>query len=135
MRENNFFNQKDVSVHLEKCPEHFTILIFVNNAPFRTSNLIAEFAPDCEVVMHGSTELVLMTENYAQTGQYDETELAEILQPFATARDESGLDQLVLGCTHFALLHDQIDELLPGVVVVDSSEAIARQVVRILESE
>ena len=96
-----------------------------------TKQLISEFAPGCEVIRHGSTELVKMSETHAETGEYDETLLTEILAPFISARAK-GLDQLVLGCTHFALLEKPISDILPNVAIVDSSDAIGRQVKRVL---
>ena len=97
-----------------------------------TADLVADFASDCEVIMHGSTDLVVMSEKFVKTGQFQQSELHEILSPFIYARDNKGLDQLVLGCTHFALLRDAIDEILENVAVVDSSNAIGRQVHRIV---
>ena len=96
-----------------------------------TDDLITQFAADCKVILHGSTELVLMSEHYVETGTFDEAELKAILKPFLDASAKERLDQIILGCTHFALLLDQIDALTPGVAVVDSSDAIGRQVFRI----
>ncbi len=45
----------------------------------------------------------------------------------------SGADVLVLGCTHYAFLREAIErELGDGVAVIEPSEAIARQVKRVL---
>ena len=45
---------------------------------------------------------------------------------------EQGADTLVLGCTHYAFLSDTIAEVAgPGVTLVEPSEAIARQLVRV----
>ncbi len=41
---------------------------------------------------------------------------------------EAGVDTLVLGCTHYPLLEAAIARELPGVVLVDSAEAIAAEV-------
>ena len=53
---------------------------------------------------------------------------ADIWRPCA-----SGADVLVLGCTHYAFLRETIDrEVGGGVEVIEPSEAIARQVKRVL---
>jgi glutamate racemase len=41
---------------------------------------------------------------------------------------EAGIDALVLGCTHYPLLKAAIARALPGIVLVDSAEAIAEEV-------
>jgi glutamate racemase len=46
------------------------------------------------------------------------------LRPFV----EAGVDALVLGCTHYPLLRGAIAAELPGVVLVDSAQAIAAEV-------
>jgi len=44
---------------------------------------------------------------------------------------ERGADVLVLGCTHYPFLRDQIAAVAgPGVTIVDPGEAVARQVIR-----
>jgi glutamate racemase len=54
---------------------------------------------------------------------------ARYLEPFAAAR----VDTLVLGCTHYPLLRGVIERVLPGVVLVDSGDAVARDLCRALE--
>lgn len=48
---------------------------------------------------------------------------------------EKGVDTLILGCTHYPLLKGLIQEFLPGVVVVDSSEAVAAELDSLIENE
>lgn len=45
---------------------------------------------------------------------------------------ENNIDVLVLGCSHFSLIRDQIQKLLPNVLILDSSYAVSGQVRRIL---
>jgi glutamate racemase len=100
-----------------------------------TQELIEQFAPHCHIVMCGSTELVYLAEDWAYSGQIEQAKLEVILQPFQEAQVERNLDTMVLACTHFPLLKKQIAEYLPGISVVDSSAAIARQVQRVLGAE
>ncbi|MDK1018495.1 MAG: glutamate racemase [Actinomycetota bacterium] len=54
--------------------------------------------------------------------------LDEYLAPVVSA----GADVVVLGCTHYPLIRDEIEARLPeGTVVVDPSEAVARQVISV----
>lgn len=53
------------------------------------------------------------------------------LQPFK----EAGVDTLVLGCTHYPLLHDVIGQVMgPEVELVDSADSVSAEVRRRLES-
>jgi glutamate racemase len=59
-----------------------------------------------------------------------ESDLKELLSPMLAA----GVDTLVLGCTHYSFLHDQIRAVVgPEVRLVDPAPAVARQVGRVLE--
>ena len=96
--------------------------------------LISEFAADCEVVMCGSSELVQLAEQKMR-GQIilDDEIRAQIPELLDAAR--RGLDQVVLGCTHFPLLASELCRALPNSVqLVDSGEAIASRVKVILEN-
>lgn len=58
---------------------------------------------------------------------------AEYLKDF---RAGNGVDVVVLGCTHYPVLKETISGVLgPGVRLIDSAEATAREVKRVLESE
>jgi glutamate racemase len=46
---------------------------------------------------------------------------------------DSGVDVVVLGCTHYPFLRQQIQQLCgPDVTLVDPSDAVARQLGRVL---
>jgi len=47
----------------------------------------------------------------------------------------AGADTVVLGCTHYHFLAPDIEAEFPGVALVDTSEAVARRAVQVLESE
>ena len=47
---------------------------------------------------------------------------------------EMGIDQLVLGCTHFPLVIKEIKKILPkGINVLESSKAVAIQTKAVIE--
>lgn len=90
-----------------------------------TSRLIQDFAAHCQVVRVGSNELVELAESKLQGDQPDPATLSGILKPFNAAPE---LDVLVLGCTHFPLLRDEIRQCLrPDIMLIDSGAAIARR--------
>lgn len=45
---------------------------------------------------------------------------------------EAGVDTLIMGCTHYPLLRDVIQDALAGVTLVESGEAVARDLERTL---
>ncbi|MEH6450406.1 MAG: glutamate racemase [Oleispira sp.] len=92
--------------------------------------LIEDHADDCKVERIGSSKLVELAENYWFSQQLDIQALKDILLPWI--EDES-LDQIVLGCTHFPLLSEEILKLYPTVGLVDSGQAIARRICFILQ--
>ncbi|WP_369601511.1 glutamate racemase [Hahella sp. SMD15-11] len=89
-----------------------------------------EFAPDCRLVRVGSSELVGMAERWLWQRECPATDrLERILALFV----ESGVDTVVLGCTHFPLLAPVIGAVLgESVTLVDSGDAVARRVESLL---
>lgn len=94
-----------------------------------TDELIRNFAVDCKVLKLGSRELVLQAERYLSGQEVLLADLAHCVAPF---KEDSRLDVIVLGCTHFPLLRSQLEALLPGLVLIDSGAAIARRVQHLL---
>lgn len=102
------------------------------NRPY-THELIARFAQDCRIELMGAPRLVVMAEAKLHGEAIDLNELREILSPWINA--EQCPDTIVLGCTHFPLLQEELAAVLPqGTFLVDSGAAIARRVSSLLEN-
>ena len=100
-----------------------------------TLKLIADFATDCEVISVGSTELVHLAEEHLQGKSVSDQALQKIIKPFTDAftGESNGPDTIVLGCTHFPLLHDALTSLAPEHINwIDSGNAIARRVASLI---
>lgn len=97
-----------------------------------TQQLIDDFASHCTVVKVGSSRLVEIAEQ-ALRGQAASTqELRNILAPLFQSES---LDTVVLACTHFPLITDELAAAAPRPITwVDSGEAIARRVASFTES-
>jgi glutamate racemase len=55
-----------------------------------------------------------------------------LLRGYLAPMIEAGVDRLVLGCTHYPFLIDQIRRILPeDVAIIDPAPAVARQVARV----
>lgn len=97
-----------------------------------TLRLIEQFAPGKQVLLKGSTELVVQAERKLAGEPVDMDVLRAVM---ASWREEGhSPDTVVLGCTHFPLLADELAEILPGVTFVDSGEAVAKRVRHLLGS-
>ena len=90
------------------------------------------FASGVKVVEQVGEGLVDLIEN----GQMESQEMTRLLKKYVEPMLEHNIDQLVLGCTHYPFLTNQIQEITgDGVQIIDSGEAIARQTRVILEQE
>lgn len=87
------------------------------------NDLIEEFASDCNVTRVGSTQLVHLAEDKLQNKPVDPLLLKQIIQPFINKQ----CDQVVLGCTHFPLLLEDLKALNNDIHWVDSGAAIAKR--------
>jgi glutamate racemase len=90
--------------------------------------LIAEFASDCTVLRLGSAELVRIAEEKLRGHLPDLNEIKRIMEGLYGEPDGQSIDQIVLACTHFPLLKDEIAAVSPpGATLVDSGAGIARR--------
>ena len=91
-------------------------------------DLGAQFAADCTLIRHGSPELVELAE--AKLGG-DEIALDAVraaAAPMFEARDGDRIDTVVLACTHFPLLADELRAAYPDIHYVDGGSGIARRI-------
>ncbi|RLE15775.1 MAG: glutamate racemase [Actinobacteria bacterium] len=87
-------------------------------------SLVGQHASDVTVIEQACPGLAAAVESGAQVGPL----LDRFLPPVVRA----GADVVVLGCTHYPLIRSEIEERLgEGTVVVDPSDAVAKQVVAV----
>lgn len=99
-----------------------------------TRELIDRFANECRIEMLGSAELVELAEAKLHGEPVPLEELRRILRPWLRMQEPP--DTVVLGCTHFPLLQEELQRVLPeGTRLIDSGAAIARRTARLLEHE
>ena len=92
-------------------------------------DLINSHAEDCHVVKVGSGKLVAAAEAKLRGEPWPVAEIKKELAPFIREKP----DTIVLGCTHFPLLREEIESCLPGVKLVDSTLAIGNRVASLLQ--
>ncbi|MGY3114262.1 glutamate racemase [Pantoea eucalypti] len=99
-----------------------------------THELVAQFAGSCNIEMLGSAELVELAEAKLHGAEVALDEVRRIVQPWLRMAEPP--DTVVLGCTHFPLLREELQQVLPeGTRLIDSGAAIARRTAWLLEHE
>ena len=73
-----------------------------------------------------------------EKGDLDAPELADMVEQYASPLLAQGADTIVLGCTHYPFVQHLIEAsihkaLVHNVAIVDTGDAVARQLVRLLE--
>ena len=76
-----------------------------------THELISRFATDCKIELLGSSELVELAEAKLHGEAVPLPVLKKILHPWLSMREPP--DTVVLGCTHFPLLAEELMQVLP----------------------
>ena len=95
-------------------------------------DLAARFAADCEVIRHGSAELVTLAEAKLTGEPIDLDAVAAAVAPLA---DQPDMDVVVLACTHFPLLADELRLALPHARQVDGGQGIARRIAHLIQGQ
>ncbi len=91
-------------------------------------DLAAKFAPDCTLIRHGSPELVELAEAKLAGEEIDAEAVRAATQPMFDASDGERIDTVVLACTHFPLLDEELRAAFPDVTYVDGGRGIARRI-------
>lgn len=90
-----------------------------------TDGLIEQFASHCTIVRVGSNELVHLAEQKLRGETVSPQQLDTIVSDF---KQYPELDTVVLACTHFPLMKEELQQALPHITHwVDSGKAIARR--------
>ena len=90
--------------------------------------LAAEFASDCTILRHGSARLVDLAEAKLRGEPTDLDEYRAILAGLLDQPGGSEMDTIVLACTHFPLVEQELSGAAPRPMrFVDGKEGIARR--------
>jgi glutamate racemase len=96
-------------------------------------NLIKQFASNCEVVRVADPEIVSFVEQ--RLFESNREERSRVIQEAARVLREQNVDEVVLACTHFLYLEEELrDALGKEIGLLDSREGVGRQLKRILET-
>ncbi len=98
--------------------------------------LAEEFAADCAVIRHGSAELVDLAEAKLRGEMTDPAAFVRILGGLLDQPGGERIDTIVLACTHFPLVKDELQAAAPRpLAFVDGNAGIARRTAWLLREE
>lgn len=98
-------------------------------------DLAARFAPDCTIVRHGSPELVELAEAKLAGEQVTVEAVRNAAQPMFDAAGGEAIDTVVLACTHFPLLQEELQAAFPNVEYVHGGSGIARRIAHLTSGQ
>ena len=92
-----------------------------------TTELYSENIQITEQIGKGLVELI-------ESGKINSEEMTNLLNNYLKPMLENNIDYLVLGCSHYPFLINQIKNLLPNnITIIDSGKAVATQVNAVLK--
>lgn len=96
-----------------------------------TDELISRYASDCEVIRIGDSVLVSRIENELINASH--AERLDAVRPSIEAFRKAGVDTIVLACTHFLHVTEEIKELAgQSINIIDSREGVVQQALRLV---
>ncbi len=97
-----------------------------------TKALIDTYAFHCQVKLHGAVNLAQMAEEKLSGRGVNLDALRDEVASVFVEDEKGRTDVVVLGCTHYPLLLDELKKVAPWpVTFIDPASAIARQVLRV----
>jgi glutamate racemase len=91
-------------------------------------DLAGKFAADCTIIRHGSPELVELAEAKLGGEEISVEDVRAAAVPMFETPGGERIDTVVLACTHFPLIGDELRQAFPDVAYVDGGAGIARRV-------
>jgi glutamate racemase len=99
-------------------------------------DLAARFASDCGVIRHGSADLVALAEAKLRGETVPIAAVQAAIAPMLEAEGGGAIDTVVLACTHFPLLADELAAAIPRpVTFVDGGPGIARRILHLTRNQ
>ena len=99
-------------------------------------DLSARFASDCQVLRHGSAELVQLAETSLRGRTTPDSAYAQVMAGLLDQEGGDRIDTVVLACTHFPLVADRLAKAAPRpLLFVDGAKGIARRVAHLTREQ
>ena len=97
-------------------------------------DLTEKFASHCTVLRHGSPDLVALAEAKLTGEPVSVDDVRKAALPLFDNGGER-IDTVVLACTHFPLLREELDQAFPNLAWVDGGPGIARRIAHLTREQ
>ena len=91
-------------------------------------DLAARFASDCTIIRHGSPGMVELAEAKLAGDVVSAEAVRAATQPLFDSEQGRKIDTIVLACTHFPLLEEELQTAFPDIMFVHGGDGIARRI-------
>ncbi len=99
-------------------------------------DLEARFAAGKRLIRHAAPELVFAAERKLRGERVDQAVFAAAVEGLLAQPDAERIDTVVLACTHFPLVEDELRAVMPaGVRFVHGAEGIARRIAHLTQGQ
>lgn len=99
-------------------------------------NLSRDFASDCTVIRHGTHDLVELAERKLRGEPTERAAYQAVLAGLFDQQDGGRIDTIVLACTHFPLVEEELADAAPRPIrFVHGGDGIARRVAHLTEGQ
>jgi len=98
-------------------------------------DLAEKFASHCTVLRHGSPDLVALAEAKLAGEAVSVDEVRQAAVPLFEQDGGQRIDTVVLACTHFPLLAQELEQAFPGLAWVDGGPGIARRIQNLTQEQ
>lgn len=98
-------------------------------------DLARRFAADCTVLRHGSAVLVALAEAKLAGESVSLDAVRKAVMPLIEQPGGERMDVMVLACTHFPLLAEELKANFPNIALVDGGAGIARRVLYLTKGQ
>ncbi len=96
------------------------------------THLLHRYAKDVKVISQACPGLVEQIE----AGEFATVKTRQLIKQFTQPLLSAGADTLVLGCTHYPLIHQQIREIIgPQISLIETGQAVAQQLKHQLQEQ
>ncbi len=98
----------------------------------RFAMLVEKYGGSVEIITQAAPGLADLVE----TGKLGTTAMKDLLNGYLQPLIVSGIDTLLLGCTHYPFVRPLVEEICgAGITIIDNGSAVAGQLARILEEK
>ncbi|KZL21320.1 Glutamate racemase [Pseudovibrio axinellae] len=101
-----------------------------------TQDMIVDFAPDHHIALVGASGLAALAEDKMAGRGVDLGRLKQEIAPCFVEKDGQRTDCVVLGCTHYPFLQEEMARIAPWPVTwIDPAPAIARRLAQVVDKD